>query len=131
MISWVLTAFAASVAAELPDTLERIKPSIVAIGTYQKTRSPPFVFRGTGFIVGDGTLVATNAHVVPEMLKTENGEALVVIANPARAETQVRQATLRASDKAHDLALLRISGAALPALTLHDGSPVREGQEVA
>ncbi len=27
-------------------------------------RSPPFIFRGTGFAVGDGTLVATNAHVV-------------------------------------------------------------------
>lgn len=129
LVSLALTGFDVSLAAELPDTLERVKPSIVAIGTYQKTRSPPFVFRGTGFIVGDGTLVATNAHVVPEMLKTENGEALVVVASPGRPDAQFRQATLRASDKEHDLALLRMNGAALPALTLHDGPPVREGQE--
>ncbi|MEO8976220.1 MAG: serine protease, partial [Casimicrobiaceae bacterium] len=39
-------------AASLEDVIARVKPSIVAIGTYQKTRSPAFAFRGTGFAVG-------------------------------------------------------------------------------
>ena len=52
--------------AAMPETIERVKPSIVAIGSYSKTRSPPFSFRGTGFVVGDGTLIATNAHVLPD-----------------------------------------------------------------
>jgi len=41
-------------AQNLADTIEKIKPSIVAIGTFQKTRRPPSIFRGTGFIVADG-----------------------------------------------------------------------------
>ncbi|HAY10768.1 MAG TPA: serine protease, partial [Thauera sp.] len=61
--------------ADLVATVPRIKPSIVAVGTYQRTRSPAFQFRGTGFVVGDGQLVATNAHVLPERLDTANMEA--------------------------------------------------------
>jgi hypothetical protein len=37
-------------AQNLADTIEKIKPSIVAIGTFQKTRRPPSIFRGTGFM---------------------------------------------------------------------------------
>src|SRR4030065_2700752 len=39
---------------ELSRTIENIKPSVVGIGTFQKTRSPPVSFIGTGFVVGDG-----------------------------------------------------------------------------
>ena len=50
------------------DTIQRLKGSVVAVGTFQKTRSPPFQFAGTGFVVGDGTYIVTNAHVLPAML---------------------------------------------------------------
>jgi len=56
----------ASAQAGLTEAIARVKPSVVAVGTFQKTRSPPFVFRGTGFAVGDGTLIATAAHAVSE-----------------------------------------------------------------
>lgn len=128
VLTLAVLSIATSVAAELPDTLERIKASVVAIGTYQRTRSPPFLFRGTGFVVGDGTLVATNAHVLPETLKAESGEGLIIVAYPGRPDAQLRQVTVQASDKTHDLSLLRLSGTALPALALHDAPPVREGQ---
>ena len=49
-------------AGDVMGTIERVKGSIVAVGTYERMRSPPFQFRGTGFAVGDGTLIATNAH---------------------------------------------------------------------
>ena len=55
----------------LPEALARVKPSVVAVGTFQKMRNPRFIFRGTGFAVDDGTLIATAAHVVPEALQTE------------------------------------------------------------
>ena len=58
------TLAATSALAGLPEVVERVKPSVVAVGTFQKTRSPSFVFRGTGFAVGDGTLIATVAHAV-------------------------------------------------------------------
>ena len=69
-----MMSFWGTSSAALPDLIEQIKPSIVVIGTYSKTRSPAFVMRGTGFAVGNGTLVATNAHVVPEGLDPVSGE---------------------------------------------------------
>jgi len=117
--------------AGLPELIEQVKPSIVVVGTYSKTRSPAFVMRGTGFVVGDGTLVATNAHVVPEMLDTANSEVLVIQVLTGRAGPQQRQVKAAANDKSHDLALLRIEGAPLPAIVLQSERLVREGQSVA
>jgi len=34
------------------------------VSTVPKLRSPQFTFLGAGFAVGDGTLIATNAHVI-------------------------------------------------------------------
>lgn len=117
--------------AALPDLIEQIKPSIVVVGTYEKTRSPAFIMRGTGFVVGNGTLVATNAHVVPDSLDSANGEMLVIQALSGRDGRQQRPAKTVANDKSHDLALLRIEGPPLPAVVLQTGGPVREGQSVA
>jgi S1-C subfamily serine protease len=126
-----LWSFGAPVQADLPEVIERVKPSVVVVGTYQLTRSPQFVMRGTGFVVGDGREVATNAHVIQEPLDSAAGEMLVVVARLSATATQQRRVKDFAVDKAHDLALLRLDGQALPALTLHDSEPVREGQSVA
>jgi S1-C subfamily serine protease len=119
---------AASLHAAMPETIERVKPSIVAIGSYSKTRSPPFSFRGTGFVVGDGTLIATNGHVLPESAGTDGRETLVVVAYGAGRQPQPLEAKLVAADRAHDLVLLRIGSAPLPPLELEPGDLVREGQ---
>jgi len=111
------------------ETIERIKPSIVVVGTYKKTSSPQFALRGTGFVVGNGNLIATNAHVVPDTNEPD-APMLVIQARIANGETQVRRATLLNRDKEHDLAVLRIEGAALPTLKLHNSDLVREGQLV-
>jgi len=126
-----LSSLAGTATAALPELIEQVKPSIVVIGTYNKTRSPAFVMRGTGFVVGNGTLVATNAHVVPDILDSAGGETLVVQALSGRAGAQQRPARTAADDKSHDLALLRIEGAPLPAMVLQTVGPVREGQSVA
>ncbi len=125
--------------AGLPDTIARIKPSVVAVGTYQTTRRPvgtyqttrrpPSVFRGTGFVVGDGRYVATNNHVLPEVLDEANRERLAVFAGHGTTQ-DVRTAKVVARDPDHDLALLEIAGAPLKPLRLAEGA-VREGQDVA
>ena len=117
-------------AADPVEVIQRVKGSIVAVGTYEKSRSPPFSFQGTGFVVGDGSLVATNAHVLPSVLDGERREALVVaVPGPTPdSPVQVRPAKTLAVDAEHDLALMRIEGPKLPALTLGDSSRVREGQ---
>ena len=127
----VLWALSVTSNAALPDLIEQIKPSIVVIGTYSKTRSPAFLMRGTGFIVGNGNLVATNAHVVPEILESDSGETLVVQSLSGPAGPDQRPAKTEVIDKSHDLILLRIEGAPLPAMVIQTGKAVREGQSVA
>jgi serine protease Do len=118
--------------AGLPEALERVKPAVVAVGTFKKMRSPGFVFRGSGFAVGDGTLVATNAHVIPAAAQTENPESMMVLVHvPGSREPQRREAKTVAMDREHDLALLRIAGPALPVVTFGDAGKVRDGQGIA
>jgi serine protease Do len=114
-------------AAELPELVQAIKPSVVVVGTYSKTRSPAFAMRGTGFVIGNGNQIATNAHVVPEVLDTAASESMAVQTSSA----QLRLAKVVARDREHDLSLLSIDGPPLPALALQNPAQVREGQSIA
>jgi len=116
--------------AELAQTIERIKPSVVGIATFIKTRSPSIHFLATGFAVADGRHVITNAHAVAKPLETEKFETRLVLVS-AGGEPQAVSAELLATDPEHDLALLRIGGNPLPALKLGDSDTVREGQMLA
>ena len=124
------TATAAASAQGLaPQTIERVKPSIVAVGTFERLRNPAFNFSGTGFIVADGLTVATNDHVVPRVTNNEKGETMAIaIPGPDHKRGQIRTARKIAADPDSDLALLTIDGPALPALRLIDVASVREGE---
>lgn len=118
--------FSAQGDTRLPDTLAKLKPGIVAVGTYLPKRNPRSVFLGTGFVVGDGKYIVTNAHVVPETLDVEHLEKIAVFYRQGNTE-QMLLATEAAMDKAHDLAVLKITEP-LPALKLGDADAVKEGQ---
>jgi S1-C subfamily serine protease len=122
---------AAPAHAGLESLVPQLRPSVVAIGTVQRTRSPQFRLLGTGFAVGDGSTVATNSHVVPVVLDVENMEELVVITFPKTGDPQPRKASKLRNDPDHDLALLKIEGPSLPAVKLGAAANVREGQEIA
>jgi S1-C subfamily serine protease len=128
MLTWMASSSAHP--ASLPDTVAIIKPSIVGVGTYQKVRNPSAIFNGTGFVVGDGHHVVTNAHVLPREMNAPEKETLVVLVG-GEDEANARAATIVAVDRTHDLALLRIGGEALPALKIGDSEKVREGQQLA
>jgi serine protease Do len=121
----VALAWSLAVQAGLPESIASVKSSIVAIGTYQKLRSPALQIRGSGFVVGDGRMIATNSHVVPETLAPD--ERLVIVV--PGASLRFLEAEPAARNKAHDLALLRIQ-APMPALRLAGQGSVREGQEI-
>jgi serine protease Do len=114
----------------LISTIATVKQSVVGVGTYQKTRSPPVVCFGTGFAVGDGTHVMTNAHVIPPVLDPQRKETLIVLVGHGD-EYHQREAQVLSVDTDHDLALLKISGDPLPTLKIGDSEKVREGQSLA
>ena len=122
----------ASAAEPLVDAIARVKRSVLAVGFYTETQSPRFAFRGSGFVVGDGNLLVTNAHVVERGSDVGSDPALVVHSRADdAAQARVRRAEVVEIDTAHDLALLRFTGDPLPALTLGKAGAVREGQSVA
>ena len=123
LISWWLPT---GVMAGLPDTVERVRASIVAVGTVMPTRSPKALFRGTGFVVGNGRYVITNHHVLPEDMNYERMETLAIFTGKGK-NAKGRAAKVLAKDATHDLALLEIKGKPLPALKIGDESSVREG----
>ncbi len=119
--------------AGLPEVVAASKPSVVAVGVYDPLTSPRFAFRGTGFVVGDGRHLATNAHVLPDdpvalskLVLQFSGNRRAGVDAPA----EIRGLTLVAVDRPHDVALLRFEGDALPTLPLAE-APAREGQAVA
>lgn len=129
IVCWLALLFSCRLYAEpkLPFTVAKIKPSIVAVGTFMPARNPRAVFLGTGFVVGDGSLVVTNAHVIPSRLDDRHLEQVSVFYRKGDAD-KVIATTLVAVDETHDLAILKISGATLPPLKLGDVATVREGQ---
>ena len=116
--------------SDLLQVIEKIKPSIVGIGTFQKMRSPPINFLGTGFVVGDGSLVITNAHVIPELLDVSKNESLVILTGKSN-NPEARIAQVAKLDKEHDLALLKISGLSLSPLKIGNAEKIKEGQTLA
>lgn len=120
----------AATAADLPSTIEGIRPSIVGVGTIRKDkRRVESTFSGTGFVVGDGAHVVTNYHVYQALSGKAGAEAAVFTGrgNTAKAHP-VR---LEKADKAHDLALLRLKVGHLPPVKLGGDGYAREGEDIA
>jgi S1-C subfamily serine protease len=128
----LLCAIVPANAADRIDTIARVKRSVVAVGTFDRDRSPPFVFRGTGFAVADGATIVTNAHVLPASLDVQHNEVLAILSPSEGNETaKIREVGRAAVDPTSDLALLRLAGGEpLQPLSLRDSATVHEGQEI-
>jgi S1-C subfamily serine protease len=135
--AWLLCAAAlllsSAARAGLEDLIAKAKPSVVAVGVFSPTSSPRFGFRGTGFVVEQGNVVVTNAHVLPDPLPAADAAEGLRVVVPASGSdpAQLRPATLLRLDRSRDLALLRIEGPPLPALALAAPGSAREGNAIA
>jgi serine protease Do len=118
-------------AADLVELVQASKPSVVAVGIYNATSAPRLTFRGTGFVVGDGRQVLTNAHVLPDADDKTFGNQIRVRVVAGAAAPDERVATIVRVDRTHDVALLSIEGAALPALPLAGKELAAEGTAIA
>lgn len=115
---------------DLVDTVRLIKPSVVGIGVHTPTGRPKNQLFGSGFIIGDGTYVVTNHHVIERELDASLLQKLAVFSGKGRA-AKVIFANLVAHDKEHDIAILKIEGKALPALKLAKYDFLDEGRDIA
>jgi len=116
-------------AQDMSDLIKKIKPSIVAIATFQATRHPPVKIMATGFVVGDGNHVITNDHTIPKILNSAAFERLVVLTGHGKNPT-IQSAKAVARDPGHDTAVLRIEGPALPVLDLGGARIIDEGSMI-
>jgi serine protease Do len=116
--------------AELADTVEKVKPSVVGIGVYTPTGRPKNILRGTGFVVGNGQYIVTNHHVLPDELDESLLQEMAVFTGSGKT-AKVRKAEFVASSEEYDLAILKIKGAPLPPLKLANKAFQREGSYVA
>lgn len=130
LITTIFLVSCPAFADNLPRTIEKIKLSVVGIGTLEQTRRPPIAFRGTGFVVGDGLHIITNAHVIPPLLEVEKKETLGILVGQGEA-ARFREATPVAIDADHDLTLLKIDGTPLTPVKLGESGTLREGQNIA
>jgi S1-C subfamily serine protease len=116
--------------AELADTVEKIKPAIVAIGVHTPSGRQKNSLNGSGFVIGNGQYVVTNYHVLPKELDDNLLQKMAIFTGSGK-NAKVRTADVVASSQLHDIAVLKVHGAPLPAMKLAKGNFQREGSYVA
>ncbi len=118
-------------AAFAHETIERVKASVVGVGTVKRTRVPQFRFLGTGFVVGDGSTIVTNAHVLNGVIDDGKEPETLAVVLPSTEPTAARaiEVSRAAVDDEHDLALLKLSNGRLPPLVLRESDAVSDGDE--
>ncbi|MFD2165556.1 serine protease [Thalassotalea euphylliae] len=114
---------------DMVNIIKQIKPSVVGIGVHTPLGQPKNELRGTGFVIGNGQYVATNHHVLPELLNSERLQEMVVFIGAGKKAT-ARKAEIIASSQYYDLAILKIEGEPLPAMKLASDNFYPEGKVV-
>lgn len=116
---WSWAADETSPPLSVEKLFEKVRPSVVVITFAGRDAGRDGL--GTGFVVSREGLIATNLHVISESrpisVETADGKRHDVTA-------------IEASDRAADLAILRIATRDLPPLDLGDSDTLKEGQPV-
>jgi S1-C subfamily serine protease len=130
LLTVILLFCTASANANFVDVVGKIKPSVVGIGIHTPTSQPQNILRGTGFVIGNGHYIVTNAHVLPTILDDQLLQKMAVFIGSGK-NAQVREAEIITTSALYDLAILKISGSALPAMTLANKSLYPDGSAIA
>ena len=88
-------------------TIKEVTPSVVAIGKKTPIENQGSRVLGTGFAVGDGSLIVTNYHVVSEPLSTNVVEFYVALSGEGQIVNEIKGEVL-AIDPVHDIAIMKI-----------------------
>ncbi len=122
--------FTAPTYAEFVNVVAKIKPSVVGVGVHTPTSRPQNILRGTGFVIGNGQYVVTNEHVLPTMLDDSLLQKMAVFIGSGK-NAKVREAEVIARSSLYDLAVLKVSGPALPAMKLATDELYADGSFIA
>ena len=115
-------------AHSIVNAVAKVKPSVVGIGLYDAMAAQTHQLRGSGFVFGDGSLIATNHHVIAVTLDPSVVQYLIVFSGTG-SKPAIHRAELVASDVEHDLAILKIDTRLSP-VTLASSDYVADGTEV-
>lgn len=107
---------------------DKVRPSVVAIRTYQASNSNSRAGRsvlrpdsqGTGFIIDPAGYIVTNRHVIEDA-----NVVSVILDNGVKYDAEIVQADIRS-----DIAVLKIEAKGLKAVRLGDGGKLRPNQWV-
>lgn len=123
---WLACPFSL-LANHLPQTINSVKPSIVAIAIEDPIGPTRYKLLGTGFAINDGSTIVTNAHMFQANVTGQ--QRFVVLSG--QGNTSKNHMILKHKVFEHfDLALLTIDGK-LPALKLASDEPAAEGTDLA
>jgi S1-C subfamily serine protease len=112
----------------IANMVAKVKPSVVGIGLYDAMSTQSHQLQGSGFVFGDGTLIATNYHVVSKPLDPEIVQYRIVFSGTGRSP-KIHRAEVVASDPTHDLAILKIQHPLSPVSLSSDGF-LADGSEI-
>ena len=113
------------------DIVRTVKTSTVGVGYYDPLGAPKAKLAGTGFVVGDGSLIATNFHVVANLPESRGKISWAIFEGTGR-NPRVHKVAVVAKDEQHDLALLKLpQGITLKPMKLAKKDWIEDGHEVA
>jgi S1-C subfamily serine protease len=124
-----LTSVSAVASTELAKTIKTVSPSVVGIGLMTPLNARAAQLRGTGFVFSNGQYVATNYHVVSEVLDPTIVQYYAVLSGSGK-RPDVLRAEIVATDPLHDIAILQVTKT-LPALTLAGDDYYEAGLDIA
>lgn len=92
---------------DLVGVVANISPSVVGVGTLTPIRGNNIELKGTGFVFGNGTYIATNYHVISDELSADMVQHRVVMSGTGK-DFEVHIVEVVDFDPLFDLAILQI-----------------------
>ncbi len=114
----------------LVKTIKKVKPSIIAIGTYHPLSRPAVNFYGTGFVFSEDGYAITAEHVIRAINK-KGGEGNLYAFFPDVGNSKKFKARILVKNTKYDLAIIKLEGSGFNHVRLGNSSSVEEGQSVA
>ncbi len=114
----------------LVETIKKVKPAIIAVGTYHVLSKPSVKFFGTGFVYSKEGYAITASHVINAIYKKDDIDNLYVFF-PETGNSKKNRAKVVADNQKYDFSIIKLEGSGYSYVSLGDSSKVEEGQSIA